>query len=528
MTSGPPPSWLPAGGSVPGSPGGRTLEGAVQAIAELVVSTAHFRAAAISVVRTPGTLETVAVAGSAEARRQLLGRTMSVAHWEQEFAVAEHWGRLLFVPHDRLPDAAERGWVPDIPIRSGSAAWHPLDALYAPLWASDQQMCGVISVDLPADGKRPGRRTREILESLAAQAEIALENAALADQLRTGQELFRLAFDSASSGMAIISLGQQDFGHYLQVNPAFCRIVGRPEADVVGAPADKFVAPTDRAQALAELLGRDSRSRQAERRFVLADGRQIWTHVTTTPVTMANGVATFAVQHLEDITVRRALQHDLSHRAHHDPLTDLPNRAALLARLQTAVDGAARSGRTGAVFFVDLDGFKLVNDQYGHLFGDDVLRQLSLRLSQTVRAEDMVGRLGGDEFIVIAADCDQQSAEAVADRLSFAVSRPLTVRGVLTEMTASIGIALIDANRPRPDQLIDAADKAMYTAKQRRARDNESAQPPPRLEPWDGSERRRPRRELDAVDGFDELDADTDPAFPSSWPILPLQRRFTH
>ncbi len=486
-----------------GQPSPRNLEGAVQSIAELVVTTASFRAAAISMVRSRGELETVAVAGSAEARSQLIGRTMSLAGYEEEFAVAEHWGRLFFVPHDRLPDAADRGWVPKIPVRSGRSSWHPLDALYAPLWGSDGQLCGVMSIDLPVDGRRPGRRSREILEALAAQAEIALENAALADQLRTGRELFRLAFDNATAGMAIISLAAGDFGRYIRVNPALCRILGRPEPEILGASADAFVAAPDAAEATAELSATGGVAHQSERRYLLADGRQIWAHVTTTPVSAGGGdvpaPAAYAVQHLEDITIRRALQNDLSHRAHHDPLTDLPNRAALLLRLQMSVDQVARTGRSGAVFFVDMDGFKLVNDRYGHLFGDDVLRLLALRLSETVRVGDMVGRLGGDEFLVIAADVDVAAAEEVADRLAAAVNRPITVRGVTTTMSASIGIAMIGEDRPRPEWLIDAADRAMYNVKQRRARDLGAARLPVSAgEPWEGAERRRTLRSFAA------------------------------
>jgi len=168
-----------------------SVESTVQAVTDAVLTCAGFRVAAVSVLRPGGFMETVAVAGSQEARGQLLGLRKPRQLYDEEFAVAEQWGSLLFVSHRRLPDADRRGWIPQS-VGSGHnrrRGWRPLDALYAPLHAPTGEFVGVLSVDLPVDGNRPGRKQRQLLEILAVQAGIAIDNARMAEQLRAGEKL---------------------------------------------------------------------------------------------------------------------------------------------------------------------------------------------------------------------------------------------------------------------------------------------------------------------------------------------------
>jgi diguanylate cyclase (GGDEF)-like protein len=157
----------------------------------------------------------------------------------------------------------------------------------------------------------------------------------------------------------------------------------------------------------------------------------------------------------------------LHHRSLHDPLTGLPNRALLEQRLEQAVARARRSHKLAAVLFIDLDGFKPINDRYGHHVGDLLLFALAERLSRVLRPGDTLARLGGDEFVVLCEDLDDSSgAETVARRINAAMSGPFHLGGHDIDLTASVGISLSGRGEDRPDVLLRNADFAMYQAKQ--------------------------------------------------------------
>ncbi|GAA4927640.1 GGDEF domain-containing protein [Actinoplanes utahensis] len=162
-----------------------------------------------------------------------------------------------------------------------------------------------------------------------------------------------------------------------------------------------------------------------------------------------------------------ALTEELTRRAMHDMLTGLGNRALLWDRLTTALARARRSGRPIGVLLLDLNGFKPINDTYGHDAGDLVLKVVAERLRTCVRTEDTVARLGGDEFVILAEDlADVDGAQVVADRVVQALNEPMTVDGHELRTPASIGIALSDG-RGGPDDVLREADTAMYVAKRR-------------------------------------------------------------
>jgi len=451
----------------------------VQAVTDAVVTFAGFGVAVVSVLRPGGVMETVAVAGSEDAKGQLLGLRRSRRHYDEEFDVARRWGTLLFVPHQRLPDAVQRGWIPRTASngrrRSRRRVWHQLDALYAPLRSPTGEFLGVLSVDLPVNGTRPGRRQRELLEILAVQAGIAIDNARMAEQLRAGEKLFRWAFDGAGTGMALISTAPGKYGRYVRVNPAFAHIVGRSAEEILTMTAQELTHPEDRDEnekELRALFAGLQQSYQRDKRYLKGDGTPVWVSVTVAYAGSPDGSAQYAIAQVQDITERRAQQQDLSHRASHDPLTDLPNRIELTGRLLEAISAAARTGRPGAVLFVDLDGFKDVNDQHGHLIGDQALTVVAARLTAAVRLGDMVARLGGDEFLIVADDLTSAGAAELADRLARAVAAPINVPGSDTlTLTVSIGHTPIPPEHSDPNELIAAADHAMYTAKHDRRRD---------------------------------------------------------
>lgn len=158
---------------------------------------------------------------------------------------------------------------------------------------------------------------------------------------------------------------------------------------------------------------------------------------------------------------------ELAHAALHDPLTGLPNRALLMDRLQQTVAHCRRSGRPGAVLFVDLDGFKLVNDTLGHHVGDAVLVAVAERLRGELRPVDTVARLGGDEFVIVCADAPAAEAARILDRLERALLLPLATSEGAVSIGASIGLRPVTADADA-EEILQGADAAMYDVKRRR------------------------------------------------------------
>ena len=163
---------------------------------------------------------------------------------------------------------------------------------------------------------------------------------------------------------------------------------------------------------------------------------------------------------------RDALQVALTEKAFHDPLTKLPNRALLFDRLQFALTSALRNDQCIGVLFLDLDGFKEVNDKFGHQLGDQLLVAVAERLRKPVRLEDTVSRLGGDEFvIVINRGVNENDVTEIAGRIIEELSRPFELGDIKVEISASIGIVISTADVDNIDELVGMADKALYQAK---------------------------------------------------------------
>jgi diguanylate cyclase (GGDEF)-like protein len=173
-----------------------------------------------------------------------------------------------------------------------------------------------------------------------------------------------------------------------------------------------------------------------------------------------------------DVDRRRAEQ-ALQRLAYRDGLTDLANRAALFQALENALAEAAPRQRTVAVLFIDLDGFKAVNDQHSHAIGDLVLREIGDRLNQSVRSADLVARYGGDEFIILlrhmTPESSAQVVAATAERITRLVAEPLTTAPVSRTLSASIGTAVCPVDGTTADDLIRRADEQMYAEKYRRS-----------------------------------------------------------
>ncbi|YAF96048.1 MAG: diguanylate cyclase domain-containing protein [Nodularia sp. CChRGM 3473] len=201
--------------------------------------------------------------------------------------------------------------------------------------------------------------------------------------------------------------------------------------------------------------------------LIAKDGREIPIGDNIAPIRDRNGQITGAVLVFQDITQRKQMEAQLLRNAFYDGLTALPNRVLFLDRLKQAIE--RRKRRTDyqfAVLFLDLDGFKGINDRFGHGMGDDFLVAIARRLESCVRSGDTVGRFGGDEFAVLLEEIkDVTDATNVAKRIQDTLGLPLSLNGHQIYTTASIGIALNSGGYDEPESLLRDADIAMYRAK---------------------------------------------------------------
>jgi len=283
-------------------------------------------------------------------------------------------------------------------------------------------------------------------------------------ELRESDERFRSAFENAPIGMAIADVN----GIIVRANPAYGKILGWPPEEMVGMSVHELTHPDDRDTSRAEmhhLLESHADGYQIEKRYLHRDGHIVWVAVSVSCVVEEEGGFHLLGQ-VEDITERRALRERLAFAAIHDPLTGLPNRELFTDRLEVALRRAARGGHQVGVMFLDLDRFKLINDSLGHDVGDQVLCAVADRLSSVTRASDTLSRFGGDEFTVLCDEVDETTALDLAQRLTMAIARPLSLGNGEVFVSMSIGIAL-----SRPGQsgavMLRNADLAMYRAKDR-------------------------------------------------------------
>lgn len=285
--------------------------------------------------------------------------------------------------------------------------------------------------------------------------------------LRESERRFRAVFDGVPIGVARLDTA----GRIVEVNPAMRRLFKRQSEEFQETRLAEHMADEEVADAsqLFEELSRGVRDHyEIERRYRRRDGGVFWGRTSTSLVRDSGGLPLFAIAMIEDVTDRKRAEEELTHRAMHDVLTGLANRALFLDRLEVAL--ARREHRSGevAVLFLDLDGFKAVNDTLGHEAGDELLVAAAGRIEGCVRPSDTVARFGGDEFVVLCDGIEGEGdAEAVARRISAALGAPFDIGERRARVTASIGIALSIGPGDEPEGVIRDADQAMYLAKQR-------------------------------------------------------------
>ncbi len=314
---------------------------------------------------------------------------------------------------------------------------------------------------LEADANLPIRDHHRITIALRD----VTEGVAAADRLHRARERFRLAFHGAPTGMALSSVPDRVI---VDVNASLEHMLGRSREELLGCTIDDITHADDRADLpmlIRAMADHDIEHYRLEKRYLRGDGGVVWARTWVSVMDDGEG-GSLAIAHIEDVTERRHNEERLEWAASHDGLTGLPNRFRFLERLGTHLESAAPGSI--AVLFIDLDNFKVINDSLGHDAGDHLLQAMAERLRTVVRDRDMLGRFGGDEFIVMLRDVSGTDDPLdIADRLRREIARPVVVDGAELFVTASIGITLADREGVGTTELLRDADAAMYRAKAR-------------------------------------------------------------
>ena len=253
-------------------------------------------------------------------------------------------------------------------------------------------------------------------------------------------------------------------GRFLFVNASFQRIFGYAPEEVLGTRMFNLVHPEDReaTSEQAERVMAGELQRHFRNRYIHKDGHVVdiqWSARWLPEHRVRIGVG-------HEVSELRRAERELERRANHDALTGLVNRHRMQAELQSAIDRAADEGGGLALLYIDLDGFKRVNDRGGHVVGDHLLRELAGRMLRGVRQSDLVARVGGDEFVVLLPDFrDAQAARVVADSLRASLMEPCRLPEGLFQLDASIGVAMFPTDGADAEALLKHADQVMYAAK---------------------------------------------------------------
>ncbi|MGO8687874.1 MAG: diguanylate cyclase domain-containing protein [Candidatus Dormibacteria bacterium] len=291
----------------------------------------------------------------------------------------------------------------------------------------------------------------------------------LVEEIRRSEERYALAARAANDGLWDWELGTSS----VYYSERWKAMIGHRGSEIGTGPEEWFgrVHPGDLGrlrQGISDCVDGKREVMECEHRLRAADGTYRWMRCQALAVRAApDGSATRLVGSLTDVTAQRELEEKLRFGAQHDALTGLPNRSLFLDRL---TQGLARARRNPdariALLFLDLDGFKQVNDNLGHLAGDQLLVQVAERIGQRLRGGDTAARLGGDEFAVLLEDVRTPGAvEAIADDITRRLAAPYVIDGEQVTISAAVGAALSASGHEQPDDILRSADSAMYLAK---------------------------------------------------------------
>ncbi len=289
----------------------------------------------------------------------------------------------------------------------------------------------------------------------------------LKDLQEAQQRLQVLSLAIEQSPASVVITGPDAAIEY--VNPSFLSETGYTSEEVLGQNPRVIASGLTPRPTFEEMWSHLRRGEPWKGELInrRKSGELYWEEAHIAPVKDPAGQTTHFVAVKLDVTARKAAYEQLAHLAHHDALTDLPNRTLFFERLDQGLALARRHGTRLALMFVDLDRFKAVNDTWGHAAGDRLLQEAARRMRGCLRASDSVGRIGGDEFVVLLNEvADEPAAVQVAELIRAALETPFAIEGQSLEVSASIGLALFPDHGDSAIELARAADSAMYQGKQ--------------------------------------------------------------
>lgn len=272
------------------------------------------------------------------------------------------------------------------------------------------------------------------------------------------------AIEASTHGVMITDASPDN--KILYVNPALTHITGYTKEELIGKNSLFLKAKEQTEIERLNLAFKEKREDQAEFQAYRKNGNMFWSEMHIAPVRDPDGDINHFVGIMVDITDRKHMEEQLIHQATHDFLTDLPNRALLLDRIQQAILNANRTKTIVGILFIDLDRFKLVNDSLGHDMGDKLLNAVAERLRKSVRDSDTVARLGGDEFVIVSQFLETaDNLVPLAQKLLHTIAEPIKLIGNELNITTSIGISFYPHDAKDVNDLLKNADTAMYQAK---------------------------------------------------------------
>ncbi|MBT2386391.1 EAL domain-containing protein [Streptomyces sp. ISL-11] len=404
--------------------------------------------------------------------------SMTRAEFERYLVpLAERLGRALRAPAFDPAPAAETGAAlvrahctdPDaLPLILGAIDSHlvshcpPGDALSA---EEARARCTSLQHAVAAGFAR-ALRERTLVEQEALSRAALAAQAETEKALHTSEARFRAVFEGAAIGVGIADVD----GRIMDVNDALVRMFGSMAHDVTGRNVGEWVHPDDSPEVWGlyrELIRGDRDYYRVEKPYYRSDGSVLWTDLSVALLRDANGRPQYQLALMEDITERRLLHERLRYEATHDALTGLPNRTLFFEALDRALDPERGAAARFGLCYLDLDGFKAVNDSLGHAVGDQLLVAVAERLRSCATGPDeIIARLGGDEFVALLTGPRAPSdATALARRMLTALAEPVHVENRDLSVRASIGIVDGGTGELGPAEVLRSADITMYRAK---------------------------------------------------------------
>ncbi len=355
-------------------------------------------------------------------------------------------------------------------LLAGACVWWALRRQLMPLQTAAQALSEITSRDIAKTPLKPlpvgrGDEIGQLLQSFNRLLSTLNQQR---DELTQSELLYSSAFRTSPDAFSIT--GMED-GRFITVNDSFTRMFGWSPQDLLGrSAADTGIwrYPGDR-EAMLQVLRGHGRIEGLEAEFVARDGRLVSVQLSSSVLELKGRTCMLTVVH--DITARKQAERQIETLAFYDTLTGLPNRRLFLDRLSQALPDVARLGRCGALLELDLDDFKSLNDNHGHVIGDTLLRTVAARLTACVQAGTTVARVGSDEFVVLLTDLStdplqaQDRALQLAQRLQEALGGDMALGALNYHCTASVGMVLLTPQDDDPSEVLKRADLALEHAK---------------------------------------------------------------